>query len=71
MSSTRKSSVKPTVLTSVPTKVQEQVPTKVRAVKNNKVEIKILKSSINIILNSGVEIKNINMNNWNIIKNLL
>ncbi len=39
--------------------------------KNNKIEIKILKSSINIILNSGVEIKNINMNNWNIIKNLL
>jgi len=34
-------------------------------------EIKILKTTLNLILNSGLEIKNINKENWNQIKNLI
>jgi hypothetical protein len=34
-------------------------------------EIKILKTSINLILNSGLEIKNINKDNWNKIIKLI
>ena len=34
-------------------------------------EFKILKTTLNLVLVSGIDIKNININNWNQIKNLL
>jgi hypothetical protein len=34
-------------------------------------EFKILKTTLNLVLTSGIDIKNININNWNQIKNLL
>lgn len=34
-------------------------------------EFKILKTTLNLVLASGIDIKNININNWNQIKNLL
>lgn len=46
---------------------------KIKIIKNNIQlgEIKILKTTINLLLSSGIEIKNINITSWNKIKQLL
>lgn len=48
-------------------------PKKIKISKNDKNvgEIKILKTTINLILDSGLELKNINKENWNKILNLI
>ena len=46
---------------------------KIKIIKNNNIigEIKMLKTTINLVLSSGIEIKNINIISWNKIKQLL
>ena len=48
-------------------------PKKIKISQNDKNigEIKILKTTINLILDSGLELKNINKENWNKILNLI